>query len=377
MIQGRIFKAAIFKSTALSASFVNVIFAATALGQEKALLYLSMLSLIQLMIPFAGFGLAQRLVRTRDSVTPRWRVRPWFLASIILGLAGLLLQVLSIPVSDRWLLLLFTAILLIHVILSEWVRAAHARQVGFFQYNVTLFVIAGLILIQGNISLLSVFVAGAGLGVFLYWERGVFFADDTISVRPSREDLITAFRVSSINQYYNIIIVMLSLLVASPVILKLVLVWRFNIFFNWQIFYWLRFGHKDTIGVIGPERLAENRRVNRLNLLACTSLVVVLLILFPGEGIWYLEGTTFDTEFFQLLGVYALVRTAINLVFPYEIFAIYRASENETLSFLGMAILSFAAIGAATLFLDKAMVILLLVEVNFLIWRLYCRFRSN
>ena len=374
MSRGRLPLAVAQKVLALWASFANVVFAAAALPVTDALLYLSMLSLVQLTIPFAGMGLGQRMVRLREDagVIP-WKVWPWFYLSILLGLALLAAQTLRSDAGPKGILLALIAVLLVHIVHAEGVRTARARQRGFFIYNLSLLAIAGIFVAAREISQLALVPAFIALVILLVHERDLFFAGRGEPCRPGRTDITTAFRVSSVNQFYNVIVVLLSLIGASPAILTLVLVWRFAIFFNWQTFYWMRFGHKDTINGATPERVSENRRVNRLNWLACGSLFVALLILFPGETLGYLIDTPFDAEFFALLTLYAGVRTAINLIFPHELFAIYRGSDRQNLGFLGLAGASFALIALAALMLHNPFILLLLVEGVALGWRLRYR----
>ena len=374
MSRGRLPLAAAQKGLALGASFVNVVFAAAALPVADALLYLSMLSLVQLTIPFAGLGLGQRMVRLReDAGAMPWKVRPWFHASILLGLGLLVLQTLRSDAGPKGVLFALVAVLLVHIAHAEWVRTAQARQMGFFIYNLSMLAIAGIFVVTGTVSPLALLPALVALAVLLVRERALFFGGGGEPCRPNRTDITTAFRVISVNQFYNVIVVLLSLIAASPAILTLVLVWRFAMFFNWQTFYWMRFGHKDTIDGATPERMAENRRVNRLNWAACGSLAVALLAVFPGGMLGYLQGTPFDARFFALLALYGAVRTAINLIFPHELFAIYRGSDRQNLGFLALAGLSFTAIALAALILQSPFALLLLVEAVALGWRLRYR----
>ena len=375
MFSTRIAKAVAFKASALGTSFVNVVFAATILQPEDSLLYLAMLSLIQIMLPFAGLGMSQRLVKLSPEEALALRVWPWFVASVVIGFTVLVAQAWVAETPNRWLWLGICTVLLSLMMVAEWLRTGYQRVSALFLFNSAIFGIAVIVLGAGGISTWLLAPPVAALCVALFMGRDVIAACSTNSLMPRLVDLTTAFRVTSISQYYSIIIVMVSLLVNSPLILALVLVWRFTVFYNWQTFYWVRFGHKQMVGGLTPERWRENRKVIRLNFLAAggTLLVVGSIYLFGLQG--HLEGTALDTTFFRLLCFYAVLRVTMNLIFPYEVFTLYNKRPGDDLSFLAMATICFVVIGVLVVTVQNGIVIILGIEAIWMLWRFDARRR--
>lgn len=372
MALNRIASAVMFKALAMVSSFVNVVISGIVLPVDLALIYLAMLSAIQALIPFSGIGLAQRLVRSEPAVIQTWRVWPWFAISTFMVVSILYLQTKRLDAAVIAPIFLLCSIFAIHIAVSEYLRAGFARQTGFHVFNAGLFAVAILVLLQDGIGLIASVVASVALLTLLYNERELLFA--TKNEWPSFEfgDLRTAVRVSSVNQYYNLLVIGLTLIAPSPSLLATVLVWRFNIFFNWQTFYWLRFGHKDLKGRPSDTQRLENVRMIRLNILACIAACIVTGgIFFTSVGNW-VDGTAFDRDFFALLLFYAVLRTTINLIFPYELFSIYTSTIVKDLKFFLLVGLTFGLIFGVAFLSTTPWALVVVVEAVALVWRLYC-----
>ncbi len=370
MSNSRIISAVLFKVVALGASLVNVTVAGIVLEPNIAILYLAMLSTAQIMIPFAGLGIGQKLVTTPPKDIMDWRLGPWFLGSTLLGIGILCAQYYSANAPETLPVFVLCIIFLTIISVSELVRSGFARQTGFKIYNFTLLFIALFVFVSNGFTYTMALLALCGLAGFIYKERAVFFSIGTKSVKPNISDLGRAFRVLAVNQYYNVLVVLLSLFATSPELLAVVVVWRFNIFFNWQTFYWLRFGQKDLAAGVNQARLTENKKVSLLNIAACALACTVAALANFTNVLDFLSATAFDTSFFKLLAFYAVIRTLINIIFPYEIFAIYNETSLSTSKFFLIVLATFSVIIFTALIANTTVVLLLVTECGALLWRL-------
>ena len=143
-----------------------------------------------------------------------------------------------------------------------------------------------------------------------------------------------------------------------------------SILLNWQTFYWLLFGHKNLQDGATAPRRRENRKVNYLNWAACSAAIIAAAVgNFTLIGEW-LSDTAFNADFFKLLALYAGIRTAINLIFPHELFTIYGAKVASDVRFFVIAALSFTLIVTVALAMNSTIAILLITEGSALAWRL-------
>ena len=138
----------------------------------------------------------------------------------------------------------------------------------------------GILITREFSYLLSLLPAGGIILLMVLEFRGIKPQGDLVS--PGLTDILRSARVASVNQFYNVIIFLFSLMAGLPGLLTLILVYRFNIFFNWQSFYWLRFGHKKTANGIEDSHRRENWKTIYLNILALVGVAVgsgILLLL--------------------------------------------------------------------------------------------------
>lgn len=359
------------KGLALAAAFLNVVLAAEVLPEPSSVYYLASFSFIQIMMAYAGFGVAHKLVTLKDDQAIQVKTWPWFLASILFGCSLVIAQSFLVDAPYKYQILLFICLALTLTVLSEWIRCAIARHSGFVIYNVMILCTAIGILITREFSyLLSLLPAGGIILLMVLEFRGIKPQGDLVS--PGLTDILRSARVASVNQFYNVIIFLFSLMAGLPGLLTLILVYRFNIFFNWQSFYWLRFGHKKTANGIEDSHRRENWKTIYLNILALVGVAVGSGILLLFDLQQHL-GKAFNVQFIQLLLYYAALRVLVNLMFPYELFLIYGTDLKTDLKLVTVSILTFALICAFAYFVDQLFWIIALVELSWFTWRIYAR----
>ena len=137
------------KGLAMAAAFLNIVLAAEVLPEASSVYYLASFSFIQIMMAYAGFGVAHKLVAAEDDQAMQAKTWPWFLASILFGCALIVAQNFLVEAPHKYQILLFVCLALTLTVLSEWVRCAIARHSGFVIYNVMILCTAvGLSLIH-------------------------------------------------------------------------------------------------------------------------------------------------------------------------------------------------------------------------------------
>lgn len=363
------------KSMALAAAAVNVVVPAAVLSTADAGLYLAMFSLVQLSIPLAGLGMFQRLV----SSDPAWavRVRPWraWAGSTTLGVVVLGLQATTSDAAAGPAILAMAVASLVLVGSAERIRAIHGRQVGFVAYNLVLAVSATVILLAGRVPG-WLFLVPLGAWVVVEWTDGWRVLGSDVRVGLRGRDLLKAGRVTLVNQYYSVIIVGLSLLPVDPaVIVVLTVVYRFNIAFNWQTFLWLRLEHRATVAGRTDRASRQNRQMLGLNWL-CYLVVVAGLVVAAAVGPPLVPPGLSDVLTFRLAGLVALfggLAMAENLVFPAEVFELYRGTPRADLASLGTGALGLALVAVAVLAVGAPVVVIIAGELGWFGLRLQAR----
>lgn len=359
------------KFLALGAAFLNVVVAVAVLPADQSVFYLGVLSVLQLMLPTAGLGLGQRLV-TEDIATGRdLRVWPWFAGGLLIGLVFMAVSAAQSPVpsSDLWAyapLLTTSAIL---IVAAEKLRAAEAVQDGFWLYNLSLLGVAGLFWLERGVAVWFAVLPLTAL-ILVYIRNRDAFRMGSTAVTPRVQDLVRAVRVASINQYYAVITLVLALSGSGAGVLILMTVYRFQIFYNWQNFFWMRFGHKGLSS--GPDRgqVRRNRTYVLLNLgaAAATGLVVVLL---QNTTLGQLtNGTPFGAEFQYMVLAYAVIRSLMNIIFPFELFHLYQGTLRRDLFWLLIAGISFAVMTVLAIAGTQPYTLLIIGELIWLGWRI-------
>ena len=183
------------------------------------------------------------------------------------------------------------------------------------------------------------------------------------------EDIYRTFRVASVNQYYNFIVLLCSLTGLGPESLVVVLIFRFAIFYNWQNFFWLRFSHKELSQPIEKKHRMNNLRFVRVNFLALFGTIAVAILAQIFDLYRYVPSGAFDREFALLLLYFAALRTVINLIFPYEVFLLYSANLRTNVLFLIFSSLSLMIIAYIMWLSKNPFTIITCVEINWIIWR--------
>ena len=357
------------KVLGLFAGFFNIVLAASVLDPSISYLYLTTLSAAQIFMAFSGFGLTHKLVTMPPEEAQTQQAWPWFALTQGAGMAVFAWLFFKAGSEPPMGVLVFNSLLLLLLLLAEWLRAAMARQIGFVIYNVILLVSALIIFWLRDIPVALGLLPLLGCLILLWQGRG-FYRFTGTPVRPNMADLVRAMRVASVNQYYNLIVLLFPLVGLQAEALGILLVFRFAIFYNWQNFFWLRFGHKQLNQDIEPSHKKQNRKFILMNIVAFAGTIAVVGIALMFDLFRFVPSGAFNAEFAYLLLYFAALRIVINLCFPFEVFLLYRSTLRVDLMLLGGSLISFALLAVALTSLSNSFLILTLVELVWLIWRL-------
>jgi uncharacterized membrane protein len=156
----------------------------------------------------------------------------------------------------------------------------------------------------------------------------------------------------AVNQYYNVVVVLASLVPHRPYLVQLTLLYRTSIAFNWQTYYWMRVGHKQIKqGILSAHR-RQNARMVRLNHLAgAAALAAVALVTLTELGA-RLGLEVVSHRFAWMFALFLALLTLENCVFPYELFHIYLARGRQ-----GAIFITMEALGGVALFIVLALVV--------------------
>lgn len=359
------------KLLAFASQGTNVLVAAAVLPSATAAAYLVMMSAVQLAVPFAGLGLSQRLVT--EYVPGETRVRIWPYVASWLCIAAFVCVVVMHTAGPATISIVAVGCVLAALItLAEHQRCATGSQGDFVVFNFATFALAGLVAACGYVGLWMVAVPTLGLVVSCgrTLMRNVAGSNADI-LRPRWRDLLKSLRVLFTNQYYNVLIVLLPLALDSASVVRLALVYKLNILFNWQTFYWLRVAHKRTLPVLTSGHRIENSRMLRLNHLSVGAYCASALALAQSD---LMSSFPSLDESVLWLGVgYAALMTAENAVFPYEVFSVYVASRSVDLRLVLSLIGGLLVVFAVASVTREVVAVLLAAEVTWFVWRLYSR----
>lgn len=356
------------KVLGLVAGFLNVIIAAAVLPAATSFHYLTILSASQVFMAFAGFGISHKLVLLPAEEAQRQRSWPWFLLTFVMGCLFFNYLNKDPTAINLWPTTFFVSGLFLLIILAEWLRVAVARQIGFIIYNITLIIAASTIFVSKSIPIWLGILPILG-SFLLLWAGRNFYTIYGEHIRPKMEDIYRTFRVASVNQYYNFIVLLCSLTGLGPESLVVVLIFRFAIFYNWQNFFWLRFSHKELSQPIEKKHRMNNLRFVRVNFLALFGTIAVAILAQIFDLYRYVPSGAFDREFALLLLYFAALRTVINLIFPYEVFLLYSANLRTNVLFLIFSSLSLMIIAYIMWLSKNPFTIITCVEINWIIWR--------
>lgn len=356
------------KALGLGAGLINVLVAAAVLVPETSYLYLTSLSASQIFMAFSGFGLSHRLVGMSQDDARTQKVWPWFALTQIGGLAVFFWLAQQSETRTTYAVLVFTGALLLLLLLAEWLRTATARQSGFIIYNLMLLATAPVILWQQDITYVVAILPFLGCLILLWIGRDFYRLSGT-PTHPKITDLLRAFRVASVNQYYNFIILLFPILGMQADVVIIVLVFRFAIFYNWPNFFWLRFGHKQLAQGITPERVRQNRKFIAVNLVAFTVTLIAVWIAATFDLFVYLPSGLIDLDFAYLLLFFAGLRVVVNLYFPYELFLVYRSTLKQDIWLIGVSLGSFVMLAICMSVTQNPYILITTIELVWLSWR--------
>lgn len=369
------------KALAYTAALGNVGAAVLVLDPSSALHLLGSFSLIQMLIPFAGLGLAQRLARTPADMELVVHPLPFYL-SLLLGVVLLLGQGLVIQAPYRNSIVGMGIALHFATTIAEHFRADASDQSGFVVVNASILFAAAAIVWRGSVDSIAVSIAAIAFVINLagFIRRGRFHfgvRHGMAHATPTGVDVVKALRILVVNQYYNVVAFLLSVLSPSESSLALLVVYRSNIVLNWQTFYWMRLAHKATLAGVTPDALRQNRRMLSLNLLGVVAVGIFALVWFTFDLVEVVTLAGVDDRTVLLLVTYAGLVSLENLMFPYEVFNLYTASVRRDVMFLCVATISLLVLGFMVAAAVGSLVILVGAELVWMTWRMSCRDRGE
>lgn len=365
-----------FKLFAAAIALGNVVIATAVLPTSEAVAFLSAVSFAQLFQPMAGFGLVTRLVAIKDENTIlATRHRSYF------ALYGLAVGVLAIAVSlaqgARIEIVLFAAALAAHAVESERVRAGFGSHAGIYVQNLTVFLGSLTVLVLGEFTFLpAALMFAALLGYQAFVPERQFDGELLHAMKPNMKDVVKGVRAMSVTQFYSAIVVVSALLLPAAEALLVTLVYRSGLFFNWQLFYWMRFGHKDALDINSPENRATNNRLSRLSLVsfagAAVGTLAVNFISPLADLLDRFDGTDIR-RLAILITAYGGFQFLLSRTFPFEATIVYRTESRPDWAYLGLCGLALGATAVGAVSTQSAVVLLIIVEVCRVAFRVLSR----
>ncbi len=351
----------------------NVVIATTILPTGQAVAFLSAISFAQLFQPLAGFGLVTRLVAMQDSdEILATRHRPYFaLYALVFAVAGALIAVAQGAPSE---IALFAAALTAHAVESERVRAAFSNHGGIYVQNVTVFLGSLSVLLFGEFTLVPaalMVTALVGYQAFIPERRSTVSVIGSIT--PQVKDVVKGVRALSVTQFYSAVVVLSALILPSAEALLVTLVYRSGLFFNWQLFFWMRFGHKKALDVNSEENRATNARLSRLSFVsfigAAVGALVVNFVPWVADILERFDGTDIGL-LAVLIAAYGGFQFVFSRTFPFEATIVYRTGVKEDWAYLGVYALALGMVALTGITLASAAILLIVVELFRIAFRL-------
>jgi hypothetical protein len=363
-----------FKFLSVFIMLLNILLITISLEQEKVAVYLALLSSIQFFIPIVGFGLTQSFVKSsKDELLDLTKYSKIILIFSIVVITILVLQVISSLHIYEYIYLIFTVIFLFFLVLfSEILRSFHNKHDGFILYNLTLLVISVLTFFLGSFQLIQLLVSVIFFTIFLYFNKYYFFNRIAkITSKTYKPMPVIAIRVALVNQFYNLVILIISLSGSAGSYLMMILVYKFQIIVNWQTFFWVRFDHKNISNNRPLFVLKRHNQIVKLNLIFLFFILISGLILFSKPSLIWFYNLTFDE--LKIIYTFLIVRTLINFYPPYEIFTLYINHDGKLKNTIFSAaliiiIILFILISNLALFMK-----ILLIDVLYFCWRVSCK----
>lgn len=355
-----------FKLLAAAAALGNVAIATAVLPAEQAVAFLAAISFAQLFQPFAGFGLVTRLVAVRDNdELLRVKHRQYFAVyAILVAIAS---AFTSFGQGATLEIALFAAVLALHAIEAERVRAGYGNHSGIYVQNVAVLLSSFTVLAFGEFTILpSVLMAIAYVGYLRQVPESGSKEQHTQTLTPAWADVLKGLRAMSVTQFYSAIVVLAALILIPEEALLVTLVYRSGLFFNWQLFYWMRFGHKAALDIYTDENVATNKRLARLSLIAFVGAAVGALTVnligpihdlldrFGGVDLPYLA---------VLIAAYGGVQFALSRTFPFEATVVYRTDSRSDRNYVAFWAAGIVAVAVVSQLVPNALALLVAVEV--------------
>ncbi len=355
-----------FKLLAAAAALGNVAIATAVLPAGQAVAFLAAISFAQLFQPFAGFGLVTRIVAIRDD-EELLKVRHrhyFFLYAVIVAIAS---AFTSLGQGATWEIAVFAGLLALHAVESERVRAGYGNHSGIYVQNATVLLGSLSVLALGEFTVVpGVLIGLAYLGYLSKVPEAQSSRETTTKMTPTWADALKGLRAMSVTQFYSAIVVLAALILAPEEALIVTLVYRSGLFFNWQLFYWMRFGHKAALDIYTDENVATNKRLARLSFLAFAgaSIGALLVNVVPPLRDLLERFDQVDLPYLAILiAAYGGVQFALSRTFPFEATVVYRTGTRPDRNYVAFWALGIASVAVISQIVPNAVALLIAVEV--------------
>lgn len=374
-------KLAIFhKFFGVAAAMLMLLVTSQVFQEKTAVAIMSSLSLAQLAIPFVGLGLTQYLVTKESNVvgpTIRLKITIGDVISLLLFLvivSFFIYQITDESESFSSEIFVYVFFVLLLISFSEIYRSYFSYQKGFALLNFSTILASIAIYILQSFSLYLTIFPIFSLLILLKVSRNKY--DLHVEKQEKRRSfdfkktIQRSFQVALISQYYNIIIVSLAMLDSSLSLLKIIFIYKLQIIFNWQNFYWMRFIHKSINGGESDFHSTENKKIAKLNIVSILFTNLLIIIFYKMEITSYFKLLFVDEEFITLVLIFSVFRILASLTFPYEIFIMYSRGWKSSL-LLSVSVAIFLVSLYVTSFYQELYVKLIIFEVNLVLIRVF------
>jgi hypothetical protein len=106
-----------------------------------------------------------------------------------------------------------------------------------------------------------------------------------------------------------------------------------------------------------------------MNLIAFTGTIIVVGAALLFDLFRFVPSGAFNEHFGYLLLYFASLRIAVNLIFPFEVFLLYRSTLRIDSMLLVGTLVCLTLLGVGLMSLTNAFLIITMVELMWLVWR--------
>ena len=341
MLKNKIVKSLLFKLSSVVSQVISLVLVLRAFDKDVAAVWLVLQSLIQLGIPFIGFGVTHALIKRGSLYSYLSAVNSGRFILYILVIVGA-----SFSLDNTQLfsgsLIIYALHMAVITSVAELLRARSNLHLGFFLYNgYLLFCAVGFNYYDPGDFFFQIFMSTV-CAIFcsfclvkerLHFREADFYRDDGLKVTIQDFWRSVAFLICT--QYYSLAVWFGSYFFSAEAFLPLIVIYRFQILLNWPNFFWSRFAHSELAVMSKVSFWTQHRKI--FWPYAAFSLCVAIMAVFT-TFFYPMLANEYSLDS-MLLVCFIGLRILINYIPPFELFSIYQKHDSDYLWWLIMVLL--------------------------------------